>query len=57
MHDYAEPHKDGGKFTTGARLSPVHQFDLLNTPCGQNVEQTIETAEQYADRTNDGPEE
>lgn len=56
MHDYRKPKGDSGDFTNGAKLSPVHQFDLLNTPMGENVEQTIETAEEYADRMNGGLE-
>jgi hypothetical protein len=31
-------------------IPPVHTFALLNTPFGADVEQTIETAEEYTDR-------
>ena len=35
----------------GTKIPPVHTFGLLNTPFGKDVEMTIETADDYVDRS------
>lgn len=45
-------HRGGGPQYTGPGqvIPPVHTFELLNTPFGKDVEQTIESPDEYVDR-------
>jgi hypothetical protein len=56
MHSDHAPNPGPATFTAGTRLSPVHNWDLLDTPMGNGVEQAIETNEEWIDRSNNGPE-
>lgn len=50
MREYPQPDRGPQTFTNGTRLSPVHTFGLLTSPLGADVEQSIETSEENADR-------